>query len=437
MSDKFYKYKYQRVLFPYIVGSAGILFGFDTGNIAGALPLLKKALNTSLFQDQLIVSVTIFFAFLSAVITGRVVDRLGSRNMLIFASGLFVFGALQGNWASSVSDVIIMRIILGVAIGISSYASPMYISEMAKPGTRGKFVLFNGIAITLGEVLAFICNICYADNRDWRQMFFLSIIPASYLLLGMLLLPHSKKATTKPQHITNLLESIYRLKNLITKIIRRPESRRPLIIGISLGCFQQFFGINSVMYYGPIIFEHLGLRIYKMQLVATLLMGCVNLLGTISVSLIVDRVGRRTLLLFGSIIAVLSLSILAVLYQFDIKNHISASITLMSLYILGYCISVGSLFWLIISEIYPSEVRGLSMGIATGAQWLSNFVNSYLFLWVLNIFSIGTIFMIYAGVCVSCILFVYLYVPETAGLPLSKVNLFWKAITKPTQVNNL
>ncbi len=425
--------KWQKVLIPLVLANAGILFGFDTGNIAGALPLIRRTLQTTLFQEQFIVSITILVAFLSATLTGRMVDRFGTKKMLIVSAILYIFSALQSSFTYSLFGLIVIRSMMGLAIGISSFSAPMYIAEMTPPNQRGRYVLVNGIAITFGELLAFSWSYFLADRETWQETFLLSILPALLLLLGMLGLPSGKQQILGSPFERSFPGFFQKLK-FLKLLFSKNEFKYPLTIGILLGVFQQFFGINSIMYYGPIIFEEMGMGLYKQQLIATMMMGGTNFIGTLIAVCLIDSVGRRKLLLIGSMISTISLLTLGLLIQ--MKISIFLSLVVMMLYIFGYCISVGSLFWLVISEIFPSSIRGFSMGIATGCQWLSNFLNSSIFLSAVNILSLQGVFLGYASVCVLCFLFVHAFIPETKGIALAELETFWKNVSQKGREKN-
>ena len=426
--------RWQKVLPPLILANAGILFGFDTGNIAGAIPLIRKAFQTTLFQEQLIVSITILAAFISAILTGRMVDRLGTKKMLIISSLIYIISALQSCFTYSVIGIVVMRSIIGVAIGISSFSAPMYIAEMIPANKRGRYVLINGIAITLGEFLAFCWSYFLADRENWHETFLLSIFPALFLLFGMWALSNSRPQRLSQSSLSlseKSLSGLFQKLKFLRVIFTKREFRYPLLIGAFLGFFQQFFGINSIMYYGPIIFEEMGVDLFKHQLFATSLMGGVNFLGTIISACIIDSIGRRKLLLIGSAVAAISLLILSLMIQMKISMFFS--LVTMMVYIFGYCISVGSLFWLVISEIFPNSIRGFAMGICTGCQWLSNFLNSSIFLSSIKVLSLQGVFFSYAIICIICLIFVYAKLPETKGIDLEDLEAFWKKMIKGEQ----
>lgn len=427
-----------------VAASAGFLFGFDTGNIAGALIFISRDFHATAFQNELIVSITIFSAFLGAIFSGKAVDHYGRKHLLMIAGFLYVIGTLLSTVSLSIVELIIARSILGLAIGVSSYTAPLYISEIAPAQLRGFFVLLNGVAITGGEAIAYGLDYHFSFNQDWRNMFFVGIIPAIIFCIGTYFMPRSPRWLVLKGKITEakkILSKFYptvdaeiELQKMqqspthnekFSALIKNKTYRRLLLIGMTLGIFQQFFGINVVLYYGPFIFERAGFHSASSNILLTFYLGVVNTLLTIITGLIIDRFGRRQLLISGSVIAGGSLFTLSFLFHTGIHYHWQGTAMLISMitFIIGYCISVGSLFWLIISEIFPLSIRGQAMSIATAIQWLANFLVSISFLSLLNSIGPSITFSLYASVCCLSVIFTYFYVPETKSASLEELEI--------------
>ncbi len=427
-----------------IAATAGLLFGFDTGNIAGALIFIQHSFHTSTFENELIVSVTVLGAFLGAIVSGTKVERYGRRHMLLCSAVLFVIGAIAGAISNNVAELIVARVILGLAIGISSYTAPLYISEIAPAQHRGRLVLLNGVAITAGEVLAFLFDYWLSTGEHWRWMIVIGVVPAVILLIGMFFMPESPRwlmMKNKDQQAAGILKQLrgYAINNEIAEIkavlqqpkvsmlsmLRSQKWRMPLMIGVALGILQQFFGINTVMYYGPFIFKEIGIDSASGQIFATFLMGLVNMAMAIFMVLYVDRWGRRTLLMFGSLLSGFSLLCMVLLFHYPTNGQTSIFLIVMMLYIIGYCISVGSLFWLIIAEIFPLHIRGVAMSFATSIQWLANFIVSLSFLSMLDYLGSQITFLCFAGVCFISFVFSFYFVPETKKMTLEEIESYW------------
>jgi sugar porter (SP) family MFS transporter len=222
----------------------------------------------------------------------------------------------------------------------------------------------------------------------------------------------------------SMIEQSFSLKQANWRQLFSKKVRPVLIIGLGLGIFQQFFGINTVMYYGPTIFHAVGFAGTKAQILATFGMGIVNTLMSVIAVLIIDRVGRRKLLLIGSTIAAISLGIVGLAFAHANQSKVIQWIAVsgMVIYIAGYCVSVGSLFWLMIAEIFPLSIRGLGMSLTTAIQWGANFLVSMTFLTIITAVGPANTFWLYGSMCVLCFAFVYYLVPETKGVSLEQIE---------------
>ncbi|QLH43497.1 MAG: sugar porter family MFS transporter [Coxiellaceae bacterium] len=433
--------------FGYLIAAigalGGLLFGYDTGVISGALIFINQTYQPSTFLQEIIVSSVVLGALMGAILSGRLADHFGRRSMLISAAVAFIIGTVITALTPNINWLIVGRLIIGFAIGVSSYTTPLFISEMAPADRRGSMVLLNAITITGGEAIAFLVDYALTPTQAWRAMFATGIIPAILLLIGMLFLPESprwmmlkgmptqaRKILSKIRHpnvVDKELNDIAQSFSLSKGSWRQLFSKtvRPVvIIGLGLGIFQQFFGINTVMYYGPTIFAAVGFHGASAQILATFGMGVVNTIMSVVAVLIIDVVGRRKLLLIGSTVAAISLGMVGMILNHSQHNPVFQWLALigMVIYISGYCISVGSLFWLMISEIYPLSIRGLGMSVATAVQWGANFVVSLTFLTILNKIGSANTFWLYATMCVLCFAFIYYLVPETKGVSLEEIE---------------
>lgn len=432
------------ILITAIAATSGLLFGFDTGNIAGALIYIEKEFDTTTFQNQLIVSVTILGAFLSALLSGKLADWLGRKQMLMIAGILFCLGAVIAAQAATINMLILGRLLLGVAIGISSFTAPLYISELAPATHRGALVLLNGLALTFGECVAFLSDYFLSFTQNWRLMIFLGIIPAIILLVGMIFMPSSprwlmvKKQKSKAiavlqkirqtpyvmDEIRNIERTLKVQSSNILSIWMNKRWRLAISVGLLLGVLQQFSGINAIMYYGPYVFQKAGFESHSVQIFATFILGFVNMVMTLVTVLVVDRVGRKPLLQFGFFLAAFSLLLLASVHLFEIfPDQVGyMSVVLLMLFMIGYCMGIGSLFWLIISEIFPLEFRGAAMGFVTAIQWVANFAVSISFLTLLDKLSISGVFLVFSLTCFWGAWFSRKYVQETKGLSLEQIE---------------
>ncbi len=429
------------VLITLIAAVGGLLFGFDTGIISGALIFLQRSFELSTLAKEVVVSSVVLGALLGAIISGSVADRFGRRTMLIVSSLLFLLGTALATFASSLVYLVAGRLVLGFAIGISSYTVPLYISEMAPAAKRGRLVLLSSIAITGGQAVAFISDYWLAASADWRAMFALGFIPAVMLLLGLLFVPatprwlvlkgklqQAKHVVSRFNHDVSVSELVRMQadQDMVSKVsmsgLFRSPLRGVLVIGLMLGILQQFCGINTVMYYGPFIFKAAGFKGVHAQIMATFVLGLVNTAMTVVTVYTVDYFGRRALLKGGMLLAMISLLFVGFLFKVSAGWVHWAMIVGLVCYIAGYAISLGSLFWLIIAEIYPLSMRTRAMSFVTAMQWAANFVVAMTFLTILNHVGASVTFWMYASVCLFAIIFAHFWLPETKQVSLERIQ---------------
>ncbi|TNF65936.1 MAG: sugar porter family MFS transporter [Gammaproteobacteria bacterium] len=426
-----------------IAGMGGLLFGFDTGIIADGQWQITHQFNLTSWQWSTVVSATVLGAFLGALLCGRMADYIGRRKTLIVISCVFIIGTLIAAFSIDWYSLLLGRFILGICIGIASFASPLFISEVAPMHIRGKLVLFNSVAITGGEAVSFLVGYLLHDlsPSSWRLMFFIGVIPPILLLIGLKFMPRSprwvaskygieqarkilKKIRLDDDEVEKELSEIAHAlaikKNTKYRAIFRKPIRTVVLIGVALGVLQQVAGINIIMYYGPFVFNEAGFS-QNISLFATFIMGLVNTVFTIVALFTVDKVGRRPLLIGGSLIAGLSLLALA-WHQFN--PHLSPWIAFFSVmvYMMAFAVSLGCIFWLMISELYPTRIRGAAMSFATAIQWLANFVVSLCFLPLFGVLGGGYTMLIFAIFCFCSVIFGLVILPETKGVSLELIE---------------
>jgi len=430
-------------------GLGGLLFGYDTGVISSAELFLKKEFALSPFALEVIVSGVLAGAAAGALVGGRLADLFGRRALLIVTASIFAIGAILCAAAGSPAILIGGRIIVGLAIGLSSGSVPVYISEVSPPASRGWTVSLFQLSITVGILLAYIAGYALAAIEGWRWMFGLAIIPAVVFGLGMLFLPESPRWLVKQgkigdargvlQKIRNTpavedeLSEIERSLELTTEQGRlsdllHPSLRAALIVGLGLAVFQQVTGINTVIYYAPIIIQTAGIPSASGAILTTAGIGLVNVLMTVVSMWLIDRVGRRPLLLTGIAGMVLTLSILGLSFQVSAHNGALAWVAVVSimLYVASFAISLGPIFWLLVSEIYPLRVRRSAEVLWATFNWGSNLVVSLTFLTLLQTIGTSRTFWLYAVLAVGAWIFSYYLAPETKGRTLEEIEAFWR-----------
>ncbi len=434
---------------------AGLLFGYDTGVISGALLFIKQDFHLSSTLQEVVTSAVLVGAVIGAISGGWLADRFGRRRVIIAAAIVFALGAIGTALSPSVPLLIAGRIVVGVAIGVASLTAPMYISEMSPPDIRGSLVSFNQFAVTLGIVISYLVDYALSNSGAWRWMFGLAAIPATILGAAMIFMPNSARWLVSKGQVDGARNVLQRIRNTdqvgdelqeIKKSERvqtselselfKPGVKPALIVGIGLAIFQQVTGINTVIYYAPTIFESAGLTSASVSILATLSVGIVNALMTAVAIWLLDRVGRRPLLLSGMIGMVVGLVALGAAFLVPGLSGLLGWIAVGSVivYVGSFAIGLGPVFWLLISEIYPLKVRGLAMSIATVANWAANLVVALTFLSLIQAAGRTGAFWVYAGVGVASWVFAYRLVPETRGQSLEEIEAHWRAGKHPRQM---
>src|SRR5260370_13003953 len=372
---------------------AGVVFGFDTGVISGAILFIKGEFGLTPFAEELLVSSALIGAVCGSILSGRLTDLIGRKRAILITAGIFTVGSILCAIATGTGVLIVGRITIGVAIGVASYTAPLYISEMAPPKLRGGLVTLNQLAITVGILVAYIIDATFASSGNWRLMFGFGVFPALALGLGIAMLPESPRWLLLHQHKPEALKVLSRIRETneiaaeVNEILEHAESGhgnladlfspvvlRVLFSGVALAIIQQITGINTVIYYAPTIFQQAGFQSAEGSIIATAGVGLVNVLMTVISIPLLDRVGRRPLLLAS--LGGMSLSLAALGLGFAVGGAAFKWIGVLSLavYIASFAIGLGPVFWLVISEIFPLKIRGPAASVATLANWLSNFL---------------------------------------------------------------
>jgi SP family galactose:H+ symporter-like MFS transporter len=427
-----------------VAALAGLLFGYDTGVISGAILFIKDQFHLAAGAEERVVSSVLLGAVIGAALSGTVADYLGRRKSIIIASILFSLGAIGCALAPGIPILILYRLVIGLAIGVASYTAPLYISEISPPKLRGGLVSLNQLMITCGIVVSYIIDYLLSlGNNEWRWMFAVGAVPAAILFIGMLFLPEtprwlvSKGFVDKARDVLNRTQKgkdadkeIDEISKTLTQKkctwseIFQPLIRPAIIVGVGLAFFQQATGINTIIYYAPTIFEFAGFASHQVAILATIGVGIVNVLMTVVAIWLLDKLGRKPLLYAGLIGMALSLGILGMAFKLHGLTKVMQWVAVGSvlLYIASFAVSLGPIFWLIIAEIYPLRIRGRAMSLATVSNWGFNMVVAATFLTFIEKLGKTGVFWLYGFVAILGILFCYLFVPETKGLTLEKIE---------------
>ena len=434
--------------FVYIVASiaalGGLLFGFDTGVISGALLFIRQDFALNAFTEGFIVSSLMLGAMVGAGVSGALSDRLGRRTIILVAAIIFAGGAIGAALSPTVEMLIFFRFVLGLGVGTASALVPSYISESAPTGVRGSLSSLFQLAITIGILVAYLVNAIFAPLGEWRWPLGLAAVPALVLFVGMYFLPETPRwliSQDRDEEARRVLERTRTEQEIEGELaeIRRVEEEtkeqagyrellaswvRPVLVaGIGLAIFQQFVGINTVIYYAPTIIKSTGLANVA-SVLATVGIGVVNVLMTIVAIFIIDRVGRKPLLFVGLAGMVVSLGIIGGAFLDTRLSGIISWVTLagLMLYVASFAVSFGPLLWVMLPEIFPLKVRGAGAGVSALSNWGANFVVSQAFLPLVALIGTTAVFWILAGICVVAAIFIYFLVPETRGRSLEQIE---------------
>jgi sugar porter (SP) family MFS transporter len=431
------------VLTAVVAALGGLLFGFDTSVISGAMLFLRTDFHLSDTQLEFAVGIALAGALVGSASAGYCTDRWGRRWMLIVtALGFGLFSVLSGLAVGLVSFSV-ARFFVGVCIGVASLAVPLYIAEMAPARIRGALVSLNQLAITVGIGVAYFVDYALAASENWRWMFASAVLPAVVLLIGMIFLPESPRWLARKGFRDRALENFRRLgrgeeaeaelaevEDALREeqegfgILLQPGFRVAVLVGIGLAIFQQITGINTIVYYVPTILRMSGYPSAKAAILASAIIGVAMVLVTVVSMTLVDRLGRRFLLLLSTAGMTVALALMgAAFYQKAASTVVFYEVIA---YIVSFGIGLGPVMWLLISEIYPTKIRGKAMSLAALSVWGSNWVVAGTFLSLLHHAGPAKTFWLYGSICVAAFIFCYAFVPETKGRTLEAIEHHWQ-----------
>jgi len=427
-----------------IAAIGGFLFGYDTGVIGGAMLFMQKDLGLhSHGMQQLTVAILLLGAIAGAAISGWLADAISRRRTKICSGTVYVIGAVACALSQNYPEILASRFVLGLSVGTASFVSPMYIGELVPKRIRGGVVSFNQLMITSGILLAYIVDWAFAPlSNNWRWMFAVAAVPGAALAIGMFFMPFSprwlvqKGREDEAREVLSRYrfdeddvdEEIREIKEVASEEVSLRELigknlRKTMIVGIALAVFQQIVGINTVIYYAPTILKMAGQQ-NTGALTESLYIGLTNVVFTIVAILLLDKLGRRFFLLFGTTCLTIALVVLGVFFASPTLQSSVGWLALAALlfYIFGFAIGLGPVFWLMISEIFPLQMRGPAMAVCTMFNWGFNFLISYTFLTLTDAITKEGTFWLYAFFGVCAVAFFAWRVPETKGRSLEEIQ---------------
>ena len=461
------------VIIATVAATGGLLFGFDTGVISGAIPFFQKAFGIADNWVEIITTAGLVGAVIGAMFSGRLADIIGRKKVILASAVIFAIGAIWSGVSPTAMMLVFARFFIGIAIGVSSFAVPLYIAEISPTKTRGTLVSMFQLLITIGIMVSYLSDSAFAvpDGHPdyttcWRPMFYVGVFPAIIMFVGMIFLPEtprwliSKGHDEKCRQVLEKVEDPSLVEEVISKMKAEVEMDRnnkvrwtdifkkwlrvPLIIAIGIMFVQQFTGINTIIYYSPKIFLMSGFADAQAAVWASVSVGVVNVLFTILSLFMIDRLGRRKLYfigLTGIVVALIAMGTCFAL-QATLGDSIKwLTISLVWVYIVFFAISLGPLGWLIISEVFPLSVRGIGSSIGALSNWLFNGVVAFTFFKIVKGLTMpetsiilkgedlgnpAGAFFLYAIVGILGLIWGYFYIPETKNVTLEKIEEHWR-----------
>ncbi|AZS18085.1 MFS transporter [Paenibacillus lutimineralis] len=435
-----------------VAALGGLLFGFDTAVVSGAIGFMKQHFDLNDFQVGWAVSSLIIGCIVGALSSGVLSEKFGRKRVLITAAILFIIGSVFSAVPNTFNEFIIARMIGGIGIGITSTLCPLYNAEIAPAKYRGRLVALNQLATVTGISLVYFVNLWIAGlgneawgiSTAWRWMFAFGIIPGLLFLVLLFFVPESPRwlikqgraaeslpilvkihgETLAKQEVLDIKES-FKIENGSIRQLFSPALRLALIVGVGLAVLQQVTGINAVLYYAPEIFKQTGAGT-NAALIQTIFVGIINLLFTILAIWLIDKVGRKMLLLIGSSAMLICLIVIGAAFQ---TGHTSGPLVLVFIlaYVAAFALSLGPVVWVVISEIFPNRIRGKATAIASMALWTADYIVSQAFPPMLNSAGPALTFWIFGLMALITVVFTWRKVPETKGKSLEEIESLWAA----------
>ncbi|CAN5560677.1 arabinose-proton symporter AraE [soil metagenome] len=434
-----------------VAAVGGLLFGYDTAVIAGAIGFMKSYYALSDAMTGWVASCALLGCIAGAMYAGKLSDVVGRKKVLMLAALLFAISSVGTAMPPNLTFFVAFRLIGGMGIGIASMLSPMYISEMAPADIRGKLISVFQLGVVSGILLIYFVNAGIAGMYDevwnistgWRYMFGSGLIPSVIFILLLLTVPESPRWLAKQKRNDEALDILTKINgtakaqqelseinntlanetSLPLSEMLKPGLRRALLIGIVLAIFSQVTGINAIMYYAPEIFKSTGDGSGS-ALMQTVMVGIINVLFTLVAIKYVDKLGRKLLLLIGITGMIICLLAVGAAFYFEMQKGYLVLIAILG-YIACFAISLGPLTFVVIAEIFPTKARGTAMSVAVFSLWAAVFLVSQTFPILMGSIGNAFTFWIYMFMAICAFLFVWKMVPETKGKTLEEIESYW------------
>ena len=430
-----------------VAATSGLLFGFDIAVINGAIIFLREQFRLSEVQTEVAASALLIGCVLGASVAGWLSDRFGRRRILVFCALLFAASAIGAALPRDLTEFVVARFLGGIAVGSASLLAPLYIAEVSPAPIRGRLVSLNQMTIVTGILLAYFVNwlLSFLGPTGWRWMFASAAVPSVAFFVALFFVPESPRWLTESGREDQALDVLARINGRAQALVElgqikeaiaeesgtlselfQPGFRRALVIAVALAILQQITGINTVLFYGSIIFkEQVGNQTESSAIGANVIIGLVNFLATMIAVWAIDKLGRRPLLMISSgIMAVCQVALgLAFLIQ---PPPALLVLGIMLVCATGFAVGLGPGVWVVLSEIFPTRIRGRAMSIATISLWVACVALTMTFLSLVKAISPTGAFSIYGAMCVVTFLIVWLVTPETKGKTLEEIERLWR-----------
>ena len=450
-----------------VAALGGLLFGYDTAVISGTIDQVARQFNLDVISQGWYVGCALIGSICGVSVAGVMSDRLGRKPTMIISAVLFTVSAAGCAVSATLTELVAYRIVGGVGIGVVSIVAPVYISEIAVTRYRGQMVSLYQLAVTVGFLAAYFVNyllLAHSQSAQptegwlslifvsevWRGMLGMETLPALFFFLIIMVIPESprwlivrgradraraiySKMYTTPEAVRQQVDDT---RSMISSEVKsewgallQPGIMKAVVIGVCIAILGQFMGVNAVLYYGPSIFKDAGIGD---PLLCQVLVGVVNTATTVLAMLIIDRVGRKKLIYYGVSGMIACLVLIAVYFGFGRQLGLSVyfMLTFFLLYVFCCAVSISAVVFVLLSEMYPNNVRGLAMSIAGLALWIGTYLIGQLTPWMLATLSPAGTFVLFAVMCVPYMLIMWRLVPETAGMSLEDIERYWKKDAK-------
>lgn len=434
------------VLLATITAISGFLFGYNTAVINGVLLFLRRQFTASDLASEIAASAILVGALLGAAGASVIGDRYGRKKSLMFSAMLFTTTPIAAAAANSVTQFSVARLFSGLAIGLASVLTPVYIAEISPSKNRGALVSLNQLGIVIGILAAYLIGWWFSGlgENSWRWMLAVAAIPSLVFFIGLFAIPESPRWLISKGRTNEALRTLTRLvgeREAAEEIrvvssasadeqgswrdIFSPDMRKRLAVGMTLAVFSQITGVNAVLYYGSVIVsEHFPSQSAGMALAANVVIGLVNLIATIVAMIFIDRWGRRVILMTASGGMAVALTVLVVGLTLP-GAPAYVMLTSILFYVAFFAFGMGPGPWLIISEIFPTKVRGRAASIATSTLWSGALLVTFTFLSLVNTLKLSGTFALFGVLSLACFLYVWKSVPETKGRTLEQIQELW------------